>query len=189
MNKITYIIIALWVAIFSSANAQKRKIRANESYIICYADSELRHMMPMINKPGDTIVIFKYKTDNILLSDVWTTVYKGDTVYIHDYDLKEIGEEDKKIERQKEVSDSLTTIKESLLKRKFLINKYGLKMANLISAGYIKIGMTKEMAKYSWGEPNKINRTVFATHSHEQWVYPDGHYLYFDNGILTAWQD
>lgn len=45
------------------------------------------------------------------------------------------------------------------------------------------------MAKDAWGEPNEIHRTIFATHSHEQWVYNNGNYLYFDNGKLTAWQN
>ncbi|MDB5017055.1 MAG: hypothetical protein JWQ84_1887 [Mucilaginibacter sp.] len=61
-------------------------------------------------------------------------------------------------------------------------------MGSFISDGYIKRGMTKAQARLSWGEPNQIHRTVFSGGVHEQWVY-DGGYLYFENGILTAWQD
>ncbi len=43
------------------------------------------------------------------------------------------------------------------------------------------IGMTAEMVKLSWGEPNKINRASYG----EQWVYGE-QYLYFDNSILKS---
>ncbi len=58
----------------------------------------------------------------------------------------------------------------------------------LISDGYIKRGMTKQQARLSWGDPDEIHRTVFSGGIHEQWVYGNN-YLYFENGILTAWQD
>ena len=54
-----------------------------------------------------------------------------------------------------------------------------------------KIGMTKKQVieKTSWGEPDKINRTVTKAGEEEQWVYGDGNYLYFTNGKLTAMQN
>ena len=48
--------------------------------------------------------------------------------------------------------------------------------------------MTKEMVIASWGKPEHINSTVTALVVHEQWIYADS-YLYFDNGILSGWQD
>jgi len=51
----------------------------------------------------------------------------------------------------------------------------------------VKIGMTREMCKISWGEPKSINETITSGKKSEQWVYSDN-YLYFDNGILTAIQ-
>ena len=59
----------------------------------------------------------------------------------------------------------------------------------------IRIGMTKEQVLLSWGRPCEygscINKTVGAWGVHEQWVYssPYGPYLYFENGVLTSWQD
>jgi hypothetical protein len=50
------------------------------------------------------------------------------------------------------------------------------------------VGATAEMARLSWGPPEKINRTYTADIVHEQWVYPSGSYLYFDNGILSVAQ-
>lgn len=52
----------------------------------------------------------------------------------------------------------------------------------------IKIGMTREQAVLAWGKPQDINRTVTANHTREQWIYNDV-YVYFNNGILTGWQD
>lgn len=58
-----------------------------------------------------------------------------------------------------------------------------------IMAGEVWIGMTASMALESWGRPSDINRTTYASHTHEQWVYGSKRCLYFDNGILTAIQD
>ena len=43
--------------------------------------------------------------------------------------------------------------------------------------------------RVSRGIPRDVNRTVTADVVREQWVYPDGVLLYFENGFLTAWQD
>jgi len=59
-----------------------------------------------------------------------------------------------------------------------------------VAAGSVLLGMTAEMARSARGEPSDINRTVGSWGVHEQWVYSDtGTYLYFENGILTSWQD
>jgi len=57
----------------------------------------------------------------------------------------------------------------------------------------IVLGMTTAEVR-AMRRPAAINRTVTANSVHEQWVYrPRGRYgtiyLYFDNGLLTAWQD
>lgn len=51
----------------------------------------------------------------------------------------------------------------------------------------VSIGMTPEdVIASSWGKPENINRTTNARGTREQWVYPGGEYLYFDDNILTA---
>lgn len=53
----------------------------------------------------------------------------------------------------------------------------------------VRIGMTKSDALAStWGKPRKINTTINAAGTHEQWVYRGSNYLYFANGILTSIQ-
>ena len=65
-----------------------------------------------------------------------------------------------------------------------------------IEAGRIRIGMTDEQVRASWGLSKyiKINTTTTASGRHEQWClnYRRGGYqtfLYFDNGILTCIQE
>ena len=69
-----------------------------------------------------------------------------------------------------------------------LISQYGQNNGVRIYENKIWIGMTKEMAIDSWGEPDDINRTVGNWGVHEQWIYGNT-YVYFENGKLTSWQD
>jgi hypothetical protein len=63
------------------------------------------------------------------------------------------------------------------------VSKYlGTEEWDLILNNKIKVGITEEVAKLSWGEPESINRST----SGDQWVY-DNQYLYFENGKLTSW--
>lgn len=63
-------------------------------------------------------------------------------------------------------------------------------ICRLILQGKIRLGMTKEQVIASWGKPERVNRSVGTWGIHEQWVYGTfGPYLYFENGILTSWQD
>lgn len=53
-----------------------------------------------------------------------------------------------------------------------------------------RIGMTKKQVieNTHWGVPRKVNSTVVPGRVSEQWVYEDGHYIYFDNGRVKAIQ-
>lgn len=54
----------------------------------------------------------------------------------------------------------------------------------------VRIGMSKQdVLDSSWGEPKKINTSIGSWGTHEQWVYGNGNYLYFENGILTSIQN
>lgn len=54
-----------------------------------------------------------------------------------------------------------------------------------------RIGMTPKQVTEgtNWGKPERINRTITATGTDEQWVYGNGNYLYFRNGKLRAIQN
>jgi len=55
----------------------------------------------------------------------------------------------------------------------------------------VQIGMTKDQVLAAWGKPQDINRTVTPFGTSEQWCYGDigGTYLYFDDGVMTSFQD
>ncbi len=56
-----------------------------------------------------------------------------------------------------------------------LTSRFGPEVAKKIAKKQIWIGMTKEMARESWGPPKDINRTVTAEAIHEQWIYSKAH--------------
>lgn len=57
----------------------------------------------------------------------------------------------------------------------------------------IFIGMTADEARASWGKPSRVNRTIYSTGVHEQWVYDYGEgveaFVYVKEGRVTAIQD
>ena len=54
----------------------------------------------------------------------------------------------------------------------------------------VRLGMSQqEVLDSNWGRPNQVNSTTTKHGVHEQWVYGQGNYLYFENGVLTAIQN
>lgn len=52
------------------------------------------------------------------------------------------------------------------------------------------IGMARWAAREStWGKPESINTTTTQSGTLEQWVYSNGNYLYFQDGVLTTIQE
>lgn len=62
------------------------------------------------------------------------------------------------------------------------------KEKELIKTGRIWIGATAKQAELSWGKPSKVNRTITAYGTEEQWVYGSS-YLYLTDGRVTAIQN
>lgn len=59
--------------------------------------------------------------------------------------------------------------------------------------GLLRLGMTTEQVLEIWDYPDDINRGVYTFGVHEQWIYKTGEfdawYLYFEDGVLTSWQE
>lgn len=91
-------------------------------------------------------------------------------------------------ERQREEA-RIQREKEEREHKASLYRKYGKQTADLILAGKVRIGMTREMCREAWGSPDDINRSSGSWGVHEQWVYGLGSYLYFENGILSSIQN
>lgn len=74
-------------------------------------------------------------------------------------------------------------------KRKDLIDRQPKAFRKLILKGEICLGMNQVQVGLSLGKPEDVNRTTHRGGVHEQWVYPKGFYVYFQNGRVTAIQD
>lgn len=60
--------------------------------------------------------------------------------------------------------------------------------ADCAKRGGAKIGMdAASVRKSCWGAPLRVNTTMNARATHEQWVYSGG-YLYLDDGVVTSIQ-
>ena len=59
----------------------------------------------------------------------------------------------------------------------------------LISRRQVAIGFTKEQCRLAWGNPKDINRYTGVYGTTEQWCYSGYNYLYFDDDILTSYQN
>ena len=58
----------------------------------------------------------------------------------------------------------------------------------LVKEGEIRIGMNRDEVEMSWGVPYDINTTITSYGTHEQWVYRNKGYVYFNNGIVDSIQ-
>lgn len=86
-------------------------------------------------------------------------------------------------------NDQFENLEEKNPKLARFTKKYGDSTAKRLMRREIWIGMTSEMARDALGRPEDINRSTYSWGVHEQWVYPYGKYLYFEDGVLTSWQD
>lgn len=77
------------------------------------------------------------------------------------------------------------------LQQKVAANQAALERSRLAHkrAQGVSVGASMQDAlESSWGKPQRVNRTITAQGTREQWVYGGGNYLYFDGGVLTAIQ-
>ena len=154
-----------------------------------YSDSEMNNVLGY-TKVGDSVTVLGWST--------WLYFIKGRNVsgYISSKALAVNAELDslaKVLERQSPIDEAAELKRlEELEKNKhadMLSKKYGKEDAEKILKGLYWIGMTKQMAEYSRGRPDKINTTVTANTTREQWIYRKFNlYLYFEDGILTSYQ-
>jgi hypothetical protein len=93
--------------------------------------------------------------------------------------------ENERIEREKKKEQERLRIE----RKRECIKLFGETNGTIIAEGKVRIGMTKKMCIYAWGEPEDINKTITKYSVHEQWVYGSGSYLYFEKGILVTIQN
>lgn len=69
------------------------------------------------------------------------------------------------------------------------LKKLDKKTLDAINNKNIFLGMKDYIVITSVGQPDDINKSVGPWGVHEQWVYNNEVYLYFENGLLTSWQE
>lgn len=74
-------------------------------------------------------------------------------------------------------------------RREAMIRKYGKKKGPMIAEGRVWIGLSQDMAKDSWGEPESRKKSEGSWGMNETWYYPEGKYIFFENGRLSKWKD
>ena len=75
-----------------------------------------------------------------------------------------------------------------LKKRELMVLRYGKKNGENIAAGKVWKGMTEQMLRDSWGEPDKIEKNVEKWGVFTQWFYGKITY-FFRDGKLTDWEE
>ncbi len=93
------------------------------------------------------------------------------------------------VEIEKEQAKRKAAIAKEEAKRRAAIARQPRDIQQLINSREIRLGMTKEQVLLSWGKPASINRSVGTWGVNEQWCYGSKTYLYFENAILTSFQD
>ncbi len=72
--------------------------------------------------------------------------------------------------------------------RELYVLKYGKEIGNRIAYKRIWKGMTDEMVRDGWGEPDRIDKNVEAWGVFEQWFYGNVTF-FFRDGKLTDWNE
>jgi len=70
-----------------------------------------------------------------------------------------------------------------------MIAKYGKNKGKMVAERKAWTSMSFDMARDSWGEPDKIQRSEVTSGTTERWIYPNGRYLFFKNGLLESWKE
>lgn len=178
MKKLLFLCIVLPCVVFSQTIAPKSFILSQTAG---FKFTPHKDEADIILKYGDTI-----KLVSLYKLNLWRAEYKGKKGFINEVYLNISSEY---ADFKNKFIPEITPDQEAKTRKASLIKKYGVTYGTLISSGKIRIGMTKQMAIDSWGEADKINKTVGKWGVHEQWVYEGNGYLYFENGKLTSWQD
>ena len=82
-----------------------------------------------------------------------------------------------------------------VLRRQYIIAKYGRQTGLKILARQVWQGMTAEQLSDSWGSPVDVDHTVYKTKTKETWKYNQtgkNRYkdrIYVEDGIVVGWKD
>jgi len=94
------------------------------------------------------------------------------------------------IEVEFKLQDEETARKAVERRKKYVEEHPALKpeFVDVILKGTVCLGMSREDVQASWGPPNRVFEQASITGKLEQWQYSNM-YLYFQDGVLTTWQN
>ncbi|HOW20878.1 MAG TPA: hypothetical protein PLH74_04885 [Tenuifilaceae bacterium] len=175
---------------------QERLINVTSKGFICITQNNIQSILrtePLITgkeiikiPKNNNIKVLEYAGENY-----WKVSYNKQVGFINEVSLAQTQEMKDVVKafNENKKNQELNQLKENNARNlKQLEERFGKENYYRISNHMIWIGMTKEMARASIGGPSSINTTTGSWGVHEQWVY-NNKYLYFENGILTSWQD
>ncbi|MBP8960269.1 MAG: SH3 domain-containing protein [Bacteroidales bacterium] len=123
-------------------------------------------------------------------SAYYKVVFDGDEGYIfkHHADIELTAEQEQAGREEKEdvVQNRMEEPEREMTRFEYLEKKYGTNVATQINAGKIWKGMTAQMVRDSWGEPQKINRSITGNSVKEEWIYRNT-WLFIENNTLVDW--
>lgn len=170
----------------------------NSIKVVCKSKGEIRKENSMYSdilfktEINDTLILLDYCFNEKFVKENSWLVKKDEHIgYVFESILSET--EDiilfrENIIKEKQENEINFNKKKKQEYKKFLTDKFGKNIGEDLFNGYYWVGMTVEMVSISLGNPNNINKTVGDWGIHEQWVYSNL-YLYFENGILTSYQN
>jgi hypothetical protein len=177
-NEINYICITK--TLISAKIRNIPNINGNEIFII-----PKKKEIKILEYIGESF--WKIKYENIIgyINEVYLIKTKEMIFIINKYNDEQI-----KITKKQQLTLFEAQEKEKKDHIEYLKNKYGSVNSIKIIKHLIWIGMTTSMTIESIGQPNTINKFIGIWGKQEQWVYNDDKYkyLYFENDILTAYQ-
>ena len=163
----------------------------NEDYSVCSTDVRLffrdnnnkEFCIPIENSYNFSLTLTKDSYKNYDYSKRYYHIQLDNMILATDYYAQK--EAMRLAEQQKQIEDQQAKQERKLN----LIKKFGKERAEQIFQHKVQIGMTADMCREAWGEPDNINRTTGSWGVHEQWCYDWGGYLYIENGKLAAIQN
>lgn len=193
MKKLFLIILLLVYGLFAQDYLPQKTTAKKSSVTIYSSGSFLSDFVGIVAK-GDTLIItgidtlgwYEVEVNNItgfvrpadiVVSDDLATYRK---TYMNEFHLEKV--------RKSQAKEKIVREQKKKKRLNKMVKKYGKKKGTGIAKGRVRLGYSTEMVKDAVGRPKDINRTVGNWGVHEQWVY-DSYYLYFENGILTSWQE
>jgi hypothetical protein len=136
----------------------------------------------VLRNDGDYLLV-KYKdSEGFLLTDKVAVMQTAQPV------VQQQVEREVQQQQQPQQQDrrELTQQEQQINRMTYLEHKYGRSIANRIYAGKIWKGMTTDMVKDAWGEPDRVNRVVVSSVVKEEMIYR-GTWLLMEQGKLMEW--